>query len=122
MYLAYSLTIKGSDDTIEHKPLTDSAEFTQNLGIIMLVCIAVTILGKFISSMIFMSINRNMHTKIVESLIHTHMSFFDENTTGRIMNRMSKDVQVMDDFVFSFLDMIDYQVKCTMSVIFIAIS
>jgi ABC-type multidrug transport system fused ATPase/permease subunit len=94
----------------------------QTLVIIISTCVVVTAIGKFISSLIFMSINRNMHTKVVASLIHTHMAFFDENTSGRIMNRMSTDVKVLDFFVFEFLECIDYNIKCLFSVIIIIIS
>jgi len=43
-----------------------------------------------------MSINRNLHSKVVSSLIKTNMQFFDENTSGRILNRMSADIAVSD--------------------------
>lgn len=69
-----------------------------------------------------MSINRNMHTKVVTSLINTKMQFFDENTSGRILNRLSKDVCVSDMIVFNFLEMIDYIIKCLFSVSFIVYS
>lgn len=69
-----------------------------------------------------MSINRNIHTKVVDSLINTKMQFFDENTSGRIINRLSKDVQVSDMIVFNFLEMIDYIIKCSFSVAFIIIA
>jgi ABC-type multidrug transport system fused ATPase/permease subunit len=47
------------------------------------------------------------------------MSFFDENTSGRIINRLSKDISVLDSFVFNFLDMLDYIIKCLISTVFI---
>ena len=54
-------------------------------------------------------------TKVLE----TKMKFFEENTQGRILNRFSKDMQTLDNLVFSFLEMIDYFVKCTISLIII---
>lgn len=86
------------------------------------VTFGVTIIGKFISCLIFMSINRNMHQKIVNSVINTKMSFFDENTPGAIINRLSADIRTTDKVVFNFLEMIDYIVKCTFSITFIVIS
>ena len=50
------------------------------------------------------------------------MQFFDENTAGRILNRMSKDIAVSDQIVFNFLEMIDYIIKCSFSLIFIMFS
>ena len=69
-----------------------------------------------------MSINRNLHSIIVESIIKTKMQFFDENTSGAILNRMSKDIAVSDQIVFNFLEMIDYIIKCVFSVAFIVYS
>lgn len=67
-----------------------------SLFIIMATCILVTVVGKVISSKIFMSINRNIHSLVVERLIKTKMQFFDENTAGVILNRMSSDVGTND--------------------------
>ena len=100
--------------------ITESQEgLAKGLGVIIIVCLVVTVLGKYVSSLIFMSINRNIHTKVVDSLINTKMQFFDENPSGRIINRLSKDIQVSDMIVFNFLEMIDYIIKCLFSVTFI---
>lgn len=50
------------------------------------------------------------------------MEFFDINTSGRIINRLTKDVEVVDELVFSFLEMIDYIIKCSFSLAFIVIT
>jgi ABC-type multidrug transport system fused ATPase/permease subunit len=62
----------------------------------MIVTLVVTVLGKFYSCQVFMSINKNLHRKVIDSLINTKIVFFDENTSGQIINRLSKDVQVVD--------------------------
>ena len=102
--------------------MSENKGYVWILFLIVVLCLTVTVGGKFVSSMIFMSINRNMHTRAVDSIIHTNMAFFDENTSGRIMNRFSKDVAVLDLFVFSFLEMVDYNIKCLFSVCFIIFS
>jgi len=100
--LAYALTDFSESDEDENTDTGDGEDAHENkayAGILLLIvvlCIIVTTAGKFFSSAVFMSINRNMHTKAVDSLIHTKMAFFDENTSGRIMNRLSKDVMVLD--------------------------
>lgn len=38
------------------------------------------------------------------------------------MNRLSQDVAKIDQMVFTFLEMIDYIIKCSLSVTFIVIS
>jgi ABC-type bacteriocin/lantibiotic exporter with double-glycine peptidase domain len=47
--------------------------------------------------------------------LQTDLSFFEENTCGRIVNRFSKDVKTLDQFLFVFLEMTDYTVKCAFS-------
>ena len=60
--------------------------------------------------------------KVIKSLIETRMEFFDENTSLQIINRVSHDVAQMDIIVFNFLEMIDYIIKCSFSIIFIIMS
>ncbi|KAJ1347926.1 Multidrug resistance-associated protein 4 [Parelaphostrongylus tenuis] len=45
----------------------------------------------------------NLHTKMFTAVVNTKVAFFDRNPIGRILNRFSKDVNLMDDqlsFVF----------------------
>ena len=69
-----------------------------------------------------MSINKNIHMKVIKSLIETRMEFFDQYTSSYIINRVSQDVAHVDIIVFNFLEMIDYIIKCTFSIIFIIMS
>lgn len=118
LYLAYALSsLEGSTDADKQQE-----DMLKVLLIIMGGTLTMTILGKWISSKIFMSINRNIHARVIKSLVNTRMQFFDENTSGRIINRLSKDVQVVDAFVFEFLEMVDFIIKCLFSVVFIVIS
>mmetsp|Transcript_4432 Transcript_4432/g.6535 ORF Transcript_4432/g.6535 Transcript_4432/m.6535 type:complete len:82 (-) Transcript_4432:1456-1701(-) len=72
--------------------IIDQGSLAGMLFFIMLTCLGTTIIGKYISSLIFMSINRNIHDQAVSHLIQTKMQFFDENTAGIIINRLSKDI------------------------------
>lgn len=58
----------------------------------------------------------------MNSLVNTEMAFFDENTSGAIINRLSADFKETDNIVFNFLEMIDYIIKCLFSLTFIVIS
>ena len=129
LYLAHALSDfsesgedENTDTAVGEEGEPKKKAYAGILLLIVIVCIMVTTAGKFFSSAVFMSINRNMHTKAVDSLIHTKMAFFDANTSGRIMNRLSKDVMVLDQFVFSFLEMLDYIIKCAFSVVFVVFS
>lgn len=48
----------------------------------MIVTLLITVLGKFYSCQVFISINNNLHKKVINSLINTKIVFFDENTSG----------------------------------------
>nr|CAD7419151.1 unnamed protein product [Timema poppensis] len=41
--------------------------------------------------------NENLHNKMFKSVLHTKLRFFDVNSSGRILNRFSKDVGAMDE-------------------------
>lgn len=40
---------------------------------------------------------RKLHTALLENKFHTPQSFFDTTPTGRIINRFSKDIYVIDE-------------------------
>lgn len=102
--------------------VSNEQSFDSSLLYIMCATFAITVLGKLVSCLIFMSINRNMHQKVMSSLVNTNMAFFDENTSGAIINRLSSDFKVTDTIVFTFLEMIDYIIKCLFSLAFIVLS
>lgn len=116
-YLAYRLSSFSVETTSSNQQ-----DLATSLTYIVLVCLFTTFFGKVVSSMIFMSINRNLHSHCVEKLIKTKVQFFDENTAGVILNRMSSDIAVNDQIVFNFLEMIDYIIKCLFSLAFIVYS
>lgn len=75
-----------------------------------------TFIGKYFSNYIFMKINHRVHHEMVKSVLHAQIQFFEENTQGRIINRFSKDISSLDNFVFLYLEMVDYIVKCLFSI------
>ena len=44
---------------------------------------------------------------MVEGVINTKIKFFEVNTNGRILNRFSKDVKVLDSIVNTYLELTD---------------
>jgi ATP-binding cassette, subfamily C (CFTR/MRP), member 4 len=54
-----------------------------------------------------MGINRRLHDQITRGMLNTSIQFYETNTQGRILNRFSKDVGVMDNLVFTVLEMAD---------------
>ena len=85
----------------------------------ILLALLVAFIGKLVSNKIFMGINKRLHDRIVQRVLKSKIQFFESNTQGRIINRFSKDVQTLDNLVFGFLEMIDYCVKVTISLIMV---
>ena len=85
------------------------------LSLIIIGALVSSFAGKYISNYVFMRINQRVHREMIKSVIETHIRFFEENTQGRILNRFSKDIQTLDNLVFTFLEMVDYVVKCFFS-------
>ena len=54
-----------------------------------------------------MGINRRLNDQITRGMLNTSIQFYETNTQGRILNRFSKDVGVMDNLVFTVLEMAD---------------
>ena len=40
---------------------------------------------------------RRLHNRMLSSVLHTHMYFYDTNPSGRILNRFSKDIGFLDE-------------------------
>ena len=51
---------------------------------------------------------------MVEGVINTKIKFFEVNTNGRILNRFSKDVKVLDSIVNTYLELTDVRLLYTM--------
>ena len=62
--------------------------------------------GIFRNSFLYLtmlSASRNLHNKATTRLIQTNSAFFDANPSGRVMNRLSRDVTLMDDQLTYYL-------------------
>ena len=52
--------------------------------------------------------SKNLHRKMLESVVRATVHFFDTNPSGRICNRFSKDIELMDENLFvAFFDLLD---------------
>ena len=119
LYLSYALTLRFNSsqeglDEAEKRKL--EAEYDMALLSIISISLFASFIGKWISNMIFMRINKRLHNDIVKSVLRTKLQFFEENTQGRILNRFSKDISTLDYLVFDFLEMVDYFTKCILSI------
>lgn len=73
----------------------------------------ITSLYKSVFFMVFFTIaSRNLHDHIFNRIIQAKMRFYNANPSGRILNRFSKDIGSMDEYIPSVLyDVIDVSKK-----------
>ena len=118
LYLSFALTQRFTSDASmdEEEKSENEHRYNTVLASIIGMALLTSFIGKYVSTNIFMSINKRIHSKIVESVLATNLVFFEQNTQGMILNRFSKDIQTMDYLVFDFLEMIDYFTKCILSI------
>ncbi|KOC62298.1 Multidrug resistance-associated protein 4 [Habropoda laboriosa] len=76
---------------------------TSNALCVYAICIVCCILTVLVRNMFFMKVcmnaNRNLHNSMYSNVLQAVISFFYHNTSGRILNRFSKDVGSMDEIL-----------------------
>ncbi|XP_023228576.1 multidrug resistance-associated protein 4-like isoform X2 [Centruroides sculpturatus] len=104
-----NLQLKNFTSKLETINNTESIDFHVleiNIYIYLgLVCAVffVTLISASLLYEMFASASINLHNNMLRCIIHTPISFMDDNPIGKILNRFSKDVNNMDDmltFVF----------------------
>lgn len=71
-------------------------KFIYSYGIGILALMFAMIMGAFTFYRMCLRASMNLHDKIFNGIIRSQMVFFYTNTTGRILNRFSKDIGVID--------------------------
>ncbi|KAL7299745.1 hypothetical protein TKK_0007495 [Trichogramma kaykai] len=67
--------------------------------ILLVVTTILCVLRNYLVIRICMRAGRNLHRGMFSKLLHTKMSFFHKNASGRILNRFSKDTGAMDELL-----------------------
>lgn len=87
---------KLEDETLEDEGFTTEAAVWIFLGItIALIILAISRSIAFFS--VCMNASVNLHDGMFNSLLKTTMRFFNTNSSGRILNRFSKDIGAIDE-------------------------
>nr|XP_023027911.1 multidrug resistance-associated protein 4-like [Leptinotarsa decemlineata] len=60
-------------------------------------CLITTLSRSILFHRFLLSCSSNLHTSVFESIIHTSLRFFEANPAGKILNRLSKDINVIDE-------------------------
>ena len=73
-----------------------SAYYTRIMGILVAVCYASACVRIFIIINLLLISNKNLHNKALKSIAMAPSLYFDENPTGRIISRFTKDIGIID--------------------------
>ncbi|XP_015127759.1 multidrug resistance-associated protein 4 [Diachasma alloeum] len=68
-------------------------------GTLITACTILTIARNVVFFKICMNAGKNIHTLMLECLLQAPMKFFDNNPSGRIVNRFSKDTGCIDELL-----------------------
>ncbi|XP_044268658.1 ATP-binding cassette sub-family C member 4-like [Tribolium madens] len=66
---------------------------------IIVVAILFTLIRSFTFFKMAMTASKNLHGKMFHALLQAPMRFFDTNPSGRVLNRFSKDMGAIDEFL-----------------------
>ncbi|XP_011635942.1 multidrug resistance-associated protein 4-like [Pogonomyrmex barbatus] len=89
----------GSIFTLEQDGLLGTVDAIYVYTFCIVACTITTLLRSFLYMKICMNSSRNLHNIMFFNLLQTRMSFFHNNPSGRILNRFSKDIGTMDEFL-----------------------
>ncbi|XP_031347077.1 probable multidrug resistance-associated protein lethal(2)03659 isoform X2 [Photinus pyralis] len=104
LFIFAELSISGSIYFIGHWINVEQHQHVEDRGIYMqvycgiavaAVCFAILRLITFVT--LTMASSRSLHDTMFTRLLHSSMKFFNSNTSGRILNRFSKDLLSMDE-------------------------
>jgi ATP-binding cassette subfamily C (CFTR/MRP) protein 4 len=78
--------------------------FTTNRCLLIYAALMILVaLTSHIASLVFasycMRASKSLHNNILDKVVHQTMTFFSHHSSGRILNRFSKDIGTIDDFV-----------------------
>ncbi|VVC32376.1 ABC transporter type 1, transmembrane domain,ABC transporter-like,P-loop containing nucleoside triphosphate [Cinara cedri] len=66
-------------------------------SVLIILMIVINIIKSLINVSVCMSASINLHNTMFNTIIRTTMSFFNTNSSGRILNRFSKDIGAIDE-------------------------
>ncbi|XP_050302533.1 ATP-binding cassette sub-family C member 4-like [Anthonomus grandis grandis] len=87
-------------ETEEYMNLIQKREQFLNIYTILILAGLVFIILRSYSSFFFcMNGARKLHRAMVKAMLHTYMHFFDDHFIGNIINRLSKDFHIIDEYM-----------------------
>ncbi|XP_026764568.1 ATP-binding cassette subfamily C member 4-like isoform X2 [Galleria mellonella] len=81
----------------------DTAQYLYVYTALIICCIFFITARAFMFFKVCMTASRNLHNNMFHSMLRGVMRFFDSNSSGRILNRFSKDIGALDELLPRFL-------------------
>ncbi|KYN28009.1 Multidrug resistance-associated protein 4 [Trachymyrmex cornetzi] len=95
----YNNSFLGSIFTLNPDGLLSTMDAIYVYTFCIIACIATTLFRSFLFMKISMNSSSNLHNIMFFKLLQARMSFFHNNPSGRILNRFSKDMGIMDEWL-----------------------
>ncbi|XP_023934404.2 ATP-binding cassette sub-family C member 4 isoform X1 [Bicyclus anynana] len=88
-----------------HAPIgpLDTSQYLYGYTALIICCIFFITSRAFMFFKVCMTASRNLHNDMFHSMLRGVMRFFDTNSSGRILNRFSKDIGALDELLPRFL-------------------
>ncbi|CAK1599802.1 unnamed protein product [Parnassius mnemosyne] len=81
----------------------DTSQYLYVYSALILCCVFFITARAFMFFKVCMTASRNLHNDMFHSMLRGVIRFFDANSSGRILNRFSKDVGALDELLPRFL-------------------
>ncbi|CAK9798977.1 ATP-binding cassette sub-family C member 4 [Anthophora quadrimaculata] len=100
-YSSYLLngTILSNIFSLDNHGLMTTSNALCVYGFLIVCCILTVLVRNMFFMKVCMNASKNLHDSMYTNILHTVISFFHHNTSGRILNRFSKDVGSMDEML-----------------------
>ncbi|KYN05541.1 Multidrug resistance-associated protein 4 [Cyphomyrmex costatus] len=95
----YNNSFLGSIFTLNSDGLLGTVDAIYLYTFCIIACTVTTLLRSFLFMKVCMNSSRNLHNTMFSNLLQARMSFFHNNPSGRILNRFSKDMGIMDELL-----------------------
>ena len=113
-----------NDWTAENKTKPNSNDFTKTYRLTVYVMLGLaqcifSLFGESFYTLMSIRAVKQMHSKLLNSILRSSMKFFESTPSGRIMNRFSKDFEALEELIPDRLKRIFFSIYNLIAIIFV---